>query len=214
MPSPHNILSGLTAIAVEWRNGAIAWHVVFGLLVLLLAIGGRPPARVVARVLTLAILSVSLTGWAAGNPFNGLVFATLALTLFAITYRLPASPIEIAQHWRVLLGAVFLTFAWIYPHFVEAESWLAYLYAPPLGLIPCPTLAAVIGVTLIVADDRWSQWSAVLSLVAIGYGLIGVLVLRVWIDAWLLLGAATLAATVVWRHASSDRLHGDRVALQ
>src|SRR5687768_15786230 len=49
MPSPHHILSGLTAIAVEWRYGAIAWHVAFGLLVLLLAIGGRPPARVVAR---------------------------------------------------------------------------------------------------------------------------------------------------------------------
>lgn len=60
------------------------------------------------------------------------------------------------------------------PHLVSVDRWQAYAVVAPLGLIPCPTLAAVIGVTLMVGPPASKAWSAVLSVAAIVYGVVGV----------------------------------------
>lgn len=154
MPSADSILSGLTAIANDWRTLAVLWHLYLAILIGALVAGWRPPTRVVARLLIPPLLSVGVVAWVSGNPFNGAVFTCLAAILTLVSRRASNTPVEAALPAGLAAGAVLVVFAWMYPHFLRADSWTAYAYASPLGLIPCPTLAAVTGLTLALGLHR------------------------------------------------------------
>jgi hypothetical protein len=75
--------------------------------------------------------------------------------------------------------------------------------AAPLGLSPCPTLSAVIGLTLML-DLVWSRaWSWMLAAFGAAYGLIGALRLGVAIDV-LLFGAHCSWLRPCWAGTSGD----------
>ena len=84
-------------------------------------------------------------------------------------------------------------FALIYPHFLDGATW-RYAYAAPLGLLPCPTLAFLIAVSLMVRGFESRAWISVLAPLGAIYGVIGVFTLGVTIDWALLAGAALLSA--------------------
>jgi len=206
VPSSEAILAGLTSIANEWRSVAVFWHAYVA--VLLLAIAARPDrsVRLLGGLLVLPLLSVSALAWASGNPFNGVIFAALAFTLATIVRSLPARTIRIASGPPLVLGMVFVAFGWVYPHFLATSHWSGYLIAAPLGLLPCPTLSAIIGLTLIVSGLESVAWSVTLAGAAILYSAIGVIRLWVAIDIVLFAGAATLIAVVVLRGAKNPAL--------
>jgi hypothetical protein len=137
---------------------------------------------------------VSAVAWVYGNPFNGTTFGVLALLLIVLAGRLSKLPVAVASA-TLLVPGVFLTgFGWIYPHFVNVNHWMSFTYAAPFGLLPCPTLSGLIGVTL-VFDMFWSKpWSLALAVAGFVYGVIGVLELGVALDYGLLAGAMWLAA--------------------
>ena len=85
-----------------------------------------------------------------GNPFNGAVFVALALLLIGVATRLSRQPVTVASSRVLLPGALLIAFGWTYPHFLATEHWAAYTYAAPFGLLPCPTLSAAIGITLVL----------------------------------------------------------------
>jgi hypothetical protein len=196
MPTSEAILAGLTSIANEWRVIAVLWHAFVAAL--LLAIGVRPALsnRLVGLLLVLPLLSVSALAWAAHNPFNGAVFAGLSFVLGTIALRLPSASIRIASPPLLFAGGALVAFGFAYPHFLDTAHWTVYLIAAPLGLLPCPTLSAVGGLTLIVGAFRSSAWSLTLAGVCFAYAVIGVIRLQVTMDAGLLAGAIMLAATV------------------
>lgn len=86
-------------------------------------------------------------------------------------------------------------FGTAYPHFLATGSWTEYAYAAPLGLIPCPTLAVVIGFTLMFRNLGITAWKVLLIIAGLLYGLIGVFGLGVLLDVALLAG--TLVLTIV-----------------
>src|SRR5215204_4030085 len=163
MPSSTAILAGLTTIANEWWTVAVFWHAYVALLLVAIAARLDCSVRLLGGLLVLPLLSVSALAWASGNPFNGVIFAGLSLTLAAIVYRSPPRTIQIASGPPLLLGVMFVAFGWIYPHFVETSHWSGYLIAAPLGLLPCPTLSAIIGLTLIVSGLESVAWSVTLA---------------------------------------------------
>jgi hypothetical protein len=189
MPTPQEILSGLSTIANQWQILAIAWHIYFALLVGGLALGIRPSKRIAGIMLTLPLVSVSALAWLAANPFNGILFALAAIALLVIAIRLPQERIHVAPLWLLSAGALLFIFGWVYPHFLTTASWLPYLYAAPTGLVPCPTLSIVIGLSLMVDNFESRAWSFVLGGMGLFYGLFGALRLGVTIDLVLLLGA-------------------------
>ena len=77
--SPEEILSGLSAIASDWRLLAVLWHGYFLILVLTLVYGVRPTRRVAGFFLALPVASVSVLAWLNGNPFNGASFALITV---------------------------------------------------------------------------------------------------------------------------------------
>jgi hypothetical protein len=210
MPTSEAILAGLTSIANEWRVIAVLWHGFVAALLLAIAVRPVLSNRLVGLLLVLPLLSVGALAWAAHNPFNGAVFTGLSLVLATIALRLPSASIRIASRPFLLSGVALVAFGWTYPHFLDTSHWAEYLVAAPLGLLPCPTLAAVAGLTLIVGAFRSSAWSLTLAGVCFAYAVIGVFRLQVAMDAGLLAGAVMLAATVVM--SSTARGHDERDA--
>jgi hypothetical protein len=193
---PTEILNGLTSIANDWRWLSISWHVSLGALLLTLVAGWRPSARVLSRLLVAPLVSVSVVAWLSGNPFNGTMFAVLAGTLAFAARCFSNAPGQLAGSMWAAAGVAFVAFGWTYPHFLNAASWTSYLYAAPFGLLPCPTLSVVIGMTFLVRELRSRLWTGSLALAGLLYGAFGVLRLGVTLD-WVLLCASVLLAAVV-----------------
>jgi len=192
MPSSEAILTGATAIANEWRAVAIAWHVVLGVVLAAVFCGWRPSIRVAAYILATPFPFVSAAAWVWGNPFNGTVFAVLFFVLLAFASRLPRDPVRFSRPVVAIAGALLLAFGAGYPHFLETNHWITYGYAGPLGVLPCPTLSAVIGATLVFGLLGSAAWSMTLVIAGFAYGTVGVFGLGVQLDYALLSGALAL----------------------
>ena len=193
MPSSAAILDQMTALANEWRLLAVFWHVVLGAGALAVAVGWRPSQRLTGALLVPPLASVTGLAWWSGNPFNGLVFLSATAIFAALAARLPSSLVRVNTGSTGMAGVILLAFAWVYPHFLQTPSASAYFYAAPLGLIPCPTLSAMIGVALVIRLCDSRAWAGILAAFGVFYGIVGVLRLGVGIDIFLLAGAALLA---------------------
>lgn len=191
--SPEEILSGLSAIASDWRLLAVLWHGYFLILVLTLVYGVRPTRRVAGFFLALPVASVSVLAWLNGNPFNGASFALITVVLVAIATRWSRLRVKVAPIQLAVPGVLLVLFGWIYPHFVEDARPFEYLYAAPTGLIPCPTLSIVIGFTLVLGGLGSRSWCLVLAAAGLFYGVFGAVRLGVRIDMVLILGAFATA---------------------
>jgi hypothetical protein len=165
-------------------------------MVLALCVGWRPSNRHVGYMLVAPLFSVGGLAWTAGNPFNASVFVALAFVLLFTAGRFAHEPVRLSAPLLVSSGALLLAFGWWYPHFVKPDHWLIYAYASPFGLIPCPTLSVLIGLTLMVGLFRSKTWTTILALAGLMYGVIGVFRLGVVLDYGLLAGAIVLTAVL------------------
>ena len=118
------------------------------LLVTLLA-GWRPSSRLIGHLLVAPLLSVSLVAWLSGNPFNGTAFGFSPRHFSARRHAFSKASVQLDSPAWVAPGVALIMFGWTYPHFSATDSWTTYLYASPFGLLPCPTLSVVIGITLL-----------------------------------------------------------------
>ncbi len=189
--SVEAILAALSAITNQLRVAATLWHVMFAVMVVLIWYRAIPRAAA-ASWLAVSALSVALLAWWSGNPFNTGVFVAAGIVMLRLASKMRWTPILLGSRWQVVAGLTLVAFAAVYPHFLDAASWTAYLYQAPLGLIPCPTIAAIAGVTLMTDGFQSKVWSVGIALMAAFYGLIGVLMLGVLIDVALIAAAITL----------------------
>jgi hypothetical protein len=196
VPSPDVILTGLASIANGWRPLAIGWHASAVVWLVAMAAGWRPSKRMTAVLLTLPVASVSAAAWTSHNAFNGTAFGVLTAVLGWQAMRLPASPVHPSSRPMMIVGGLLLAFGWSYPHFLVTDGW-TYFYAAPFGVLPCPTLSAIIGVTLLLTTFEAKAWSVVLPLFGMAYGLIGSFGLDVMIDVALLAGASVAACRLL-----------------
>lgn len=193
MPTPEQILEGLQRISTQFTGLALLWHIAAGVLFIALAAGRRPSRRTTGVLLTLPLLSVSLLAWLDGNPFNGSMFAVLAVALLIIANRLPKEAVAVNRKWKYAAFVV-IVFAWAYPHFQTGTGVWHYLLTAPLGLIPCPTLSMVIGLTMLFGGMDSKSWVRVLSAAGILYGAFGAFRLGVTVDIVLLAAGILLTA--------------------
>ena len=196
MATVDSILSWATTVANDWRWLAMWWHVGLAALLIALVSGFYPTRRLLGSVLALPVVSVAVLAWVSRNPFNGLIFTILAVLLLRAAISMPRTVVIPASSIWVVTGTGLVAFGWTYPHFLITDTWTAYVYASPFGLLPCPTLSVVIGMTLIFRGLYSPRWSMPLSAAGLFYGLIGVFTLRVVLDIWLLTGAILLVVMV------------------
>ncbi len=187
MPTADVILEGLATIAQSWKTLAVLWHIYCAVLLGVTLTGSRATDRLVGTLLVPLLASVSVLAWISANPFNGTAFGVLSIGLVALLRKLGNRPVERAPLLWLVVGAALVGFGWVYPHFLEQDPAFTYLYAAPLGLIPCPTLSLATGVTIMFSGLHSRAWSLVLACAALFYGAFGALYLGVSID-WVLAG--------------------------
>lgn len=197
MPTAQQIVDGLAATANAWVAVAIAWHVVLTLAVVAVLLHWRPSYRTFVALLAALPLSVAVFAFIYGNPFNTLLFLTLALTLLLLARRESREAVRRAR-WTWLAGIGMIAYGWLYPHFLAGDAWL-YVIGAPVGLVPCPSLAIVAGFVLLCSDGltRATRWTV--AAFAAFYAVFGVLRLGVLLDLALFAGALMLALSSV-RH--------------
>lgn len=214
MPTAREILESLARAANEGMTLAFYWHVALFLAVAALLVGKwRPKKRTAGILLALPLASVSGAAWSTGNVFNGSMFAAAAIALGLVGAWLPRTPVVRGPSWAVGLGALTVAYGWVYPHFLEGVSPWYYLTAAPVGLVPCPTLAVLIGFTLIAGGFASRAWSFTLAALGTLYALFGMFVLRVWLDAGLALATAGLLAVAFSLRRTAPRMHTPHPAL-
>lgn len=194
MPSPRTILLALHAIANDYWYIAATWHVLLGAALIAVVLGWRPSRRMAGSLLAALPASVGVLAALGDSPFNAAVFAVVTIGMLAIAARLPRQPVALGPPWAVPSGAALLALGWVYPHFLETTHLTAYLIAAPMGAVPCPTLLALVGITLLADGLSSRPWCLLLAAVSLLYGVFGVAVLGVSLDAVLLGGALLLLA--------------------
>ncbi len=197
MPSSESVTGALAALAHEWRWVAIAWHGLLALLAIAIGAGWRPAARTFVVMAVLPLVSVSVLAWRSGNPFNGGVFAALALGLSLQALLESDRRVTVGPPAMLIPGALLVGFGAVYPEFAGAASWSS-LVSAPLGVLPCPTLALIAGSAIMVHGPRWPM-SGLVAAAASAYGILGAFWLRVEIDVVLLVGALVLLTSLVIR---------------
>jgi hypothetical protein len=192
MPTVEQILIGLKEIANTWQTVAIFWHVYFAAIIIVLIFGIRPSKRIGGILLGLPLLSVSIIAWVSSNPFNGMIYGLISIIVFYISTKLPRENVQVAPLWVWIPGILMFIFGWVYPHFLDTSSFWSYLYSAPTGLIPCPTLSIVIGLTMVLNGLNSRALLLILGIMGMFYGITGVAQLGVSIDGVLLLGAVMI----------------------
>jgi hypothetical protein len=195
MPSAASILDNSTSIANDWWVLAVAWHIYLLTPFVTLLAGFRWSRALSAAWLVPLVVSVSAVAWSAGSPFNAAVFALLSALLTWAAAKMRDVPVSLPRGFAILPGLVMFLFGITYPHFLRATSWTEFAAAAPVGLLPCPTLSALIGVTLMLSLFEDRRWGWTIAIAALVYGAIGVFRLGVMLDLVLLAGAGWLS----WR---------------
>lgn len=210
MPSAQLILNHLTIAANEAVAVAIFWHIVSAAAIVAQIIGWRPSARLAGALLAVPIASAAAVAFVFKNPFNGTILGALAMALISLASRFRLGGVVRGSTWASFAGVLMIAFGLFYPHFLVARSPLTYLYAAPTGLIPCPTLAVVIGFALLAGCSQMRAWSLTLAGAGLFYGLFGVAHLGVFLDMPLIGGSVALIVVALSRmvpgQSSGDRL--------
>jgi len=198
MPTTTQILDDLTAAANQAIPIAIAWHVVLALILLTVVLGRRPAIGSAMMLSAALLLSVAVIAYTTDNPFNAILFALLAVLAAAFALTVPRRPMRTGPDWMSALGIAMMAIGWTYPHFLDGNPAL-YLIAAPLGVVPCATLYMIVGITLVGGGLRHRAWTLALAVLTVAYGVIGVARLGVYLDIFLVAGAAGLVVAAL-RH--------------
>jgi hypothetical protein len=192
MPTPEEILYGLALAANKFIALSITWHVIILVFIILLVSGRKFNQKIVAAGMAISLLSVGFIAVLVSNPFNGIMFALAALVFGVIYLKFKPVPVGCEWDFTSVAGLVMVLFGFIYPHFLDGAPFYKYIYASPLGLIPCPTLSAFIGVTMMLHGFHSKKWMMVAAMIGLFYGIFGVMRLKVYLDVVLIAGALFL----------------------
>jgi hypothetical protein len=204
MPTPEEILNGLAFAANKFIMLGIAWHIITFAFIILLLSGRKFNKKYIAAGSGILLLSVGYIANLVSNPFNAILFAIAALLFGIFTMKFKKVQVGLKWDYISVAGLIMFIFGFVYPHFLEGEPLYKYLYASPLGLIPCPTLSVFTGITLMLHGFQSKKWMITAAFLGLFYGIFGVLRLKVYLDIVLIAGALFLLVYAFTRKQSNE----------
>jgi hypothetical protein len=203
LPSADQVLAQLEALASTGRGVAFIWHCLVLLGLGALWLGPWVPSRRLAGMASaLPLVSAAVLAGVSENPFNAAVVGAAAAALLTLGLRLSTDPVKRAGPVPAALGALTVAYALLYPHFVPG-GWPYAVLMAPVGVLPCPSLALVLGLALLSGGFGSRAWSLVAAGVSLFYALFGMFRLGVWLDAGLLAAAVALIFFTLLPHGTS-----------
>ena len=127
----------------------------------------------------------------------GLVLGTVLVGTQAISWRLRRMPVTLESGPVRIAGVAMVLFGLVYPHFLEPAAPIVYLYAAPLGIVPCPTLSAIVGFCLVFGSLNSRSWGLLVGSSSLFEGVFGAVYLGVELD-WVLVAGALLLLVNGW----------------
>lgn len=211
MPTSEQILELLAWTAREGLAVAVAWHLIVAIVAIALALGKlRPTRRAAAIALGLPLATVAALAVRAGNPFNAAMFSLATTLAIALGSGAGKARVTRGPAWAVAIGVASIAYAFVYPHFLEGYPAYYYLFASPMGVVPCPTLALVLGTALVAGGFQARAWPLSMAAFGLFYAVYGVARLGVWLDAGLAITAVALIVCALRRPeraATEDHRH-------
>lgn len=139
--------------------------------------------------------SVLINAICGGNKFHIITFALIFLTILfgIITNNEQFNRPE--KNINTVFSIIFLIIGIWYPEFVEANA-LTYFFVSPMGIVPCPTLIAIIGLMSLYYDKVKIIQFMIIFMGSI-YGIIGTFVFKVYFDIWLIAAVAYLLLNII-----------------
>ena len=192
MLTKEEILLGLTSIANEYSNIAIAWHIIVLILIIALFAGWKPANSLMILALSSMLMSVSAFASLQGNFFNAAFFAFIVILSIYSTLKAGNGSVSGDRSWPDIVGLILILFGLVYPEFLKTDSAIEYAYASPTGLIPCPSLLVLTGFALVYKGFKSQSWSFTIGVAGAFYGMFGVFYLGVIIDWVLIAGSIVL----------------------
>jgi hypothetical protein len=191
VPTAQEILAALTDLAHQWWGLAAFWHLWITAFGAALILKWRPDKRTAVLILAAPLTSVAALALVSGNPFTSLLVGALLVAWVTVGLRRTGA-VAPAGTGELMVGTATVLFGLVYPHFLDAASVITYVYASPVGIVPCPTLSVLVGYSLILNSMGSRFLGLTVASAGIFYGAFGVIRLGVTLDGFLLAGALVL----------------------
>ncbi len=130
--------------------------------------------------------SVTVNAFINGNPFHLVTFAVLTGVALMELVKEKNKVIVPSKSVRTGIALMFLLLGIWYPEFV-ATNYFAHLLLSPMGIIPCPTLIVILSLFAFNPQGIGKLEYITVLTMGVVYALIGVFVLKVYLDIVLLL---------------------------
>ena len=141
------------------------------------------------------VLSVLAHAIVYGNPFHMITFALFAVS-FLVFYKKNQTWMQLeASVLNGLAGIVILSGFW-YPEFVHTGK-IGSLLLSPVGVVPCATLLVTVGFFTLYSDYLSRGLCVAGVAMAAIYGIVGVFVLDVEYDVFLLAAEILLLVKII-----------------
>ena len=197
VPTAESILAWATVVANDWRWLAILWHVALAALLIGFVTRVRLSTRLVGYALVLPVISVSVIAWLSRNPFNGLIFAVLAVLLRARRDAPAADSRDTCIVGMGSRGGRARRFWMGLPSFPHHGYMDGLRVRVAVRASPLPDAFGRDRDHVDLRRPALKGWSAPLFGAGILYGWIGIFRLSVSLDIWLFAGAILLGVMVV-----------------
>ncbi len=185
--NPATILDFLTRASNQSLplNGLMHVLVLAAVISLFIKAGSRTKRLVFDVTLLILFSSVAAMSLLVGNPFNFGTFAILAFTAAIEVFRGKNQVDTPKNDFNTYLAFAFILTGFVYPEFTRTSPWLLP-FVSPVGIVPCPTLLVTMGMLNLILPGASKLQYMVTTVIGTIYAVIGVFVLRVYLDVTLL----------------------------
>ena len=189
MPTPEEILSLNEYLANRYVAIAVMWHVIIVFLLAFQMHRKQTGSHLYYGLTGVLFLSVSVLALTVLNIFNFLVYFIPSLLLIRKSILTRGPDLKLSKSTVFSASAyIFILTGLVYPHFLNSDFTI-YLVASPTGIVPCPTLLLASGISLLFVKPDHKLLLYILMPLNLVYGLIGIFILGVYIDALLVCAA-------------------------
>lgn len=207
MKTPEAITSMLENVSAETRSYAAFVHLLF---LAVLGLGLRfKGMRNWLFAFFMAFLSLSATTIALKYRIapNVIVFGMFFVLIIHayVRKRLNFDPVNNTPA-NLVFGIVGLISGFWYLHWVQSPVWLNALLFSPLGVVNCPTMAAICGFLCLSRQPRSAMLEATVALMTLYFGFFGVFRLGAYVDVALILCALFLTVRLGSYPGGTNRL--------